>query len=48
MDMDSLAGHLAANVRQLRDGRRMTQQQMARLSGLPRATGAPTCRPSAG
>jgi len=38
MDMDSLAGHLAANVRQLRDGRRMTQQQMARLSGLPRAT----------
>jgi transcriptional regulator with XRE-family HTH domain len=38
MDMDSLAGHLAANVRQLRDARRMTQQQMARLSGLPRAT----------
>ena len=38
MDVDSLAGHLAANVRQLRDARRMTQQQMARLSGLPRAT----------
>jgi len=34
----SIAGHLAANVRQLRDARGLTQLQMARLSGLPRAT----------
>ena len=40
MNVDSLAGHLAANVRQLRDARGMTQQQMARVSGLPRATWA--------
>src|SRR5438093_3361404 len=38
MDADSLAGHLAANVRLLRDARRLTQQQLARLSGMPRAT----------
>jgi transcriptional regulator with XRE-family HTH domain len=38
--MESLAGHLAANVRQLRAARGFTQQQMARLSGLPRATWA--------
>src|SRR5947207_15919516 len=38
--MDPLAGHLAANVRQLRSARGFTQQQMARLSGLPRATWA--------
>src|SRR3982751_5477721 len=38
MDVESLAGHLAGHVRQLRDARRLTQQQMARLSGLPRAT----------
>ncbi|HYV65144.1 MAG TPA: XRE family transcriptional regulator [Myxococcales bacterium] len=36
--MDPLAGHLAANVKQLRSARGFTQQQMARLSGLPRAT----------
>ena len=36
--MDSLAGHLAANVKQLRGARGFTQQQMARISGLPRAT----------
>src|SRR5207253_3909110 len=40
MNDDGLAGHLAANVRQLRDARGMTQQQMARVSGLPRATWA--------
>src|SRR5207249_11679266 len=34
----SIAGHLAANVRQLRDARGLTQLQMAKLSGLPRAT----------
>ena len=38
--MDTLAGHLAANVKQLRTARGFTQQQMARLSGLPRATWA--------
>ncbi len=38
--MDDLAGHLAANVKQLRAARGFTQQQMARLSGLPRATWA--------
>jgi transcriptional regulator with XRE-family HTH domain len=38
--MDPVAGHLAANVRQLRDARGLTQQQMAKLSGLPRATWA--------
>lgn len=36
--MDTLAGHLAANVKQLRAARGFTQQQMARISGLPRAT----------
>ena len=36
--MDPLSGHLAANVKQLRNARGFTQQQMARLSGLPRAT----------
>lgn len=38
--MDASSGHLAANIRQLRDARGLTQQQMARLSGLPRATWA--------
>jgi len=38
--MQPLAGHLALNVKQLRDARGMTQQQMARISGLPRATWA--------
>ena len=38
--MDTLAGHLAANVKQLRAARGFTQQQMSRLSGLPRATWA--------
>jgi transcriptional regulator with XRE-family HTH domain len=35
-----VAEHLGRNVRQLRAARGMTQQQMARLSGLPRATWA--------
>jgi transcriptional regulator with XRE-family HTH domain len=35
-----LAMHLADNVKQLRAARGFTQQQMARLSGLPRATWA--------
>jgi XRE family transcriptional regulator, regulator of sulfur utilization len=38
--MDELSAHLAANVRQLRDARGLTQQQMAKISGLPRATWA--------
>jgi XRE family transcriptional regulator, regulator of sulfur utilization len=37
---DDLAPRLAQNVRQLRQARGLTQQQMARLSKLPRATWA--------
>lgn len=37
---DDLAGRLAKNVKHLRDARGATQQQMAKLSGLPRATWA--------
>lgn len=37
---DELADRLARNIRQLRDARALTQQQMAKLSGLPRATWA--------
>ena len=35
---ESIAGRLARNVRALREARGMTQQQMARLAGIPRAT----------
>ena len=35
---DQLAVRLAGNVRQLRDARGLTQDQMARLAGIPRAT----------
>jgi len=35
-----LALRLSRNIKQLRDARGLTQQQMARLSGLPRATWA--------
>ena len=35
---DPLAARLAANIRQLREGRSLTQEQMSRLSGIPRAT----------
>ena len=35
---DDLAARLAHNVRELRQARGFTQQQMAKLSGLPRAT----------
>lgn len=34
------AGRLGANVAQLREARGLTQQQMARLAGVPRATWA--------
>ncbi|HEX6763981.1 MAG TPA: helix-turn-helix transcriptional regulator, partial [Polyangiaceae bacterium] len=37
---DELAPRLAENVRHLRQARGFTQQQMARLSKLPRATWA--------
>ena len=36
--MDDVAGRLAHNVRSLREGRALTQQQMAKIAGLPRAT----------
>jgi XRE family transcriptional regulator, regulator of sulfur utilization len=35
---EPLAGRLAANIRHLREARGLTQEQMARLAGLPRAT----------
>ena len=38
--MDPLPGHLASNLKQLRDARGATQQQMAKLAGVPRATWA--------
>lgn len=37
---DDLAARLAANVRALRDARGLTQAQLAKASGLPRATWA--------
>ena len=37
---DTISSHLAANVRQLREARAMTQEQMARLSDVPRPTWA--------
>src|SRR3989442_10273366 len=35
---DDLAGRLAGNLRQLRESRGLTQEQIAKLAGLPRAT----------
>jgi transcriptional regulator with XRE-family HTH domain len=40
MSDDKAASHLAANVRHLRAARGFTQQQLARLSGVPRPTWA--------
>jgi len=37
---EDLSARLAANVKQLREARSLTQDQMARASGLPRATWA--------
>jgi len=37
---EDLASRLAANVKQLREARGLTQEQMAKSSGLPRATWA--------
>jgi transcriptional regulator with XRE-family HTH domain len=39
MDAD-VAGRLATNIAQLREARGLTQQQMAKLAGVPRATWA--------
>ncbi len=39
-DIDELAGRLSQSIRTLREGRGLTQQQMAKASGLPRATWA--------
>jgi transcriptional regulator with XRE-family HTH domain len=39
-DPDELASRLAKNIKQLREARGLTQQQMARLSEVPRATWA--------
>jgi transcriptional regulator with XRE-family HTH domain len=36
--MQDMAAHLADNVRQLREARGLTQQQIARAAGVPRAT----------
>jgi XRE family transcriptional regulator, regulator of sulfur utilization len=38
--MDDLASRLAKNLKQLREARGFTQQQMAKISGVPRATWA--------
>ena len=38
--MDDSAANLGANVRRLREARGLSQQQMARLAGLPRPTWA--------
>ena len=35
---ETLAARLAGNIRQLRESRALTQEQMAKLSGVPRAT----------
>jgi len=40
MSPDTIAGRLGANIRQLREAGGMTQDQMAKLSGVPRATWA--------
>jgi XRE family transcriptional regulator, regulator of sulfur utilization len=39
-ELEDLPSRLARNIRQLRDARGLTQQQMAKASGLPRATWA--------
>jgi transcriptional regulator with XRE-family HTH domain len=39
-DIEATGANLAANVRRLREGRGLSQQQMARLAGIPRPTWA--------
>src|SRR3989442_14013482 len=41
LNNDDLAGRLAGNLRQLRESRGLTQEQIAKLAGLPRATWGP-------
>lgn len=38
--MDDVAGHLGNNIRQLREARGLTQQQIAKVAGVPRPTWA--------
>lgn len=38
--MDDIPGHLGNNLRQLREARGLTQQQIARVAGVPRPTWA--------
>lgn len=38
--MDDVPGHLGNNIRQLREARGLTQQQMAKIAGVPRPTWA--------
>src|SRR5215813_2982883 len=38
MTDDMIAGYIAQNLRQLRQSRNLTQEQLARLSGVPRPT----------
>jgi transcriptional regulator with XRE-family HTH domain len=38
--VEPLAAHLGSNVKQLRGARGFTQQQMAKIAGVPRATWA--------
>lgn len=38
--MDDVAGHLGNNIRQLRESRGLTQQQIAKIAGVPRPTWA--------
>jgi len=40
MKVDKAARHLARNIRQLRDSQGLSQQKLANLSGVPRATWA--------
>jgi len=40
MSPDTVAGRLGGNIRQLREARGLTQEQMAQVSGVPRATWA--------
>jgi transcriptional regulator with XRE-family HTH domain len=39
-DQDQIASHLGRNIQSLREARRQTQQQIARIASIPRATWA--------
>jgi len=36
--MESVSGHIGRNIRELRESRGLSQEQLAKLSGIPRAT----------